>query len=100
VELLPDDAVDVLVPLDEDEVVEPEELETAVELDEPLEEPDEPEGLEELEDGAVGWNALLPVPKPIFEAKVPPTVIGSLVFFPAMTRSPLPLSQADTCALP
>lgn len=101
VELVADDAVDVLVPLDEEAPDDPEE---ADEPEEPVAaapdvvvEPDEPE---ELEDGAVGWKVLLPTPKPIFEAKKPPTVTVSVVFCPVMTRSPLLLSQAETCALP
>jgi len=43
---------------------------------------------------------LFPIPKPMADANVPPTVTTSLLYFPVSTRLPLLLSNAVTCALP
>ncbi len=69
---------------------------------EELEEADvleEVEVLEEvgvLEAGATGWKLAFVVPKPIFDAKRPPTDIGTVVLSPVRTSCPLPLSDAVT----
>jgi hypothetical protein len=60
----------------------------------PLEEP------AALEEGAVGWKNVWPVPNPAFAAFVPPTVIMATLFLPLMTSLPLELSHAATYALP
>ena len=78
-----------------DELPLPEELDV---VDEPVEELDEP--VEELEEGLVGWKKVFPVPNPRFAAFVPPTVIAAVSFLPLMTRWPLLLSHAATCAWP
>jgi hypothetical protein len=81
VEALVDEPVELLVPLDGEAA-------------------DELEELEELDEGAVGWNVVFPVPKPTFDAKMPPTVTVSVLLLPAITSSPLLLSHAVTFALP
>lgn len=55
-----------------------------------LEELEEPEELEELDAGAIGWKESLLAPKPIFDAKVPPTETDTFLFVPATTIFPLP----------
>lgn len=64
-----------------------------------LEELEEADVLEEvgvLEAGATGWKLAFLVPKPIFDAKRPPTDIGTVVLSPVRTSCPLPLSDAVT----
>jgi hypothetical protein len=66
-----------------------------------------PEVLDEVGDAAVvvegfvGWNAELPLPKPISVASVPlPTIaIESFLFLLVITNLPLLLREAVTCAL-
>jgi len=94
-EVLPDELEDWLVPLDDDAAAELEAPDDAEEPDEP-DDPDDPDALE----AAPGVKLLLPAPNPIVGAKVPPTTTGSLANFAVMTRLPLPLSDALTCALP
>jgi len=85
-----DDPLELLVPLDEEAA---DELELLEEL----------EALEELgmlDEGAGGWKVVFPVPKPMSDAKMPPTETVSVLLLPAITRSPLLLSDAVTFALP
>jgi hypothetical protein len=93
-----DDPVELLALLVEDAAA-LEELEDA----DVVEEPAVPEELAVLEAGAVGavgWKLEFVVPKPMFDAKRPPTVIESVTLSPVRTSWPLPLSVAFTCALP
>ena len=61
---------------------------------------DEPEVPDVLEEGVVGWKKVLPAPKPIFAALVPPTEIVAVSFSPLTTSWPVLFSHAATCALP
>ena len=77
-----------------------------------LPEPDVSDELEELAEpelavaelvevvGGVAAKLSLPAPKPIFDAKSPPTDMGEVSFWPLITICPLPLSQAEAWALP
>lgn len=64
-----------------------------------IEEPEEADELEEpAEVGALGWKVLFLAPKPTFDAKTPPTEIGTVLFLAVRTRWPLVLSDAVTFA--
>jgi len=89
VELLADDPVELLVPVDEEPV---DEFEEVAELELP----------EELRDAAaVGTKVLFTTPKPMADASVPvpPIVIALVSFRLVMTNRPSLLSEAVTCAL-
>ena len=53
-----------------------------------------------VEVGATGWKLLFLVPKPIFDAKRPPTVIEAVTLLPVRFNLPLLSSVAVTCAWP
>lgn len=84
---------ELLIPLDEEPV-------DALAALEGLGLAEAPEDVGELDEGAVGRKLSFLAPKPTFEAKRPATETGSVLYLPVITRLPLPLSDAVTCALP